>query len=309
MNSWTDLKGPATPSRDAAVAVGDDIVLRLFAAAPLLFLGGAMILDFAFRHHFLDSISAYYGTPVRDVFVGGLFALALIYTIYRGETDLEDWLLDLAGALVVIVALVPSNYGAVPVAEGPVTAQQTLLGTVLLWVGLNAAFQALQFWWRRRVEPFKRSLRRTVTYTAIHVGLLVLLAVLWGLGYIRAVHFTAAIAVVGCLVLTVLTRLRQPSTGAAATGRGTNAGYLIIAGVMLTGLVVGAIMAVEGSGYWVLTVELIEIGAFLAYWIYDLIIAMRRRYLLVRRVEPEVSVADAVRRTPADVPAGEPAEA
>ncbi len=99
-----------------------------------------------------------------------------------------------------IVALVPSNYGAVPVAEGgPVTAQQTLLGgTVLLWVGgLNAAFQALQFWWRRRVEPFKRSLRRTVTYTAIHVGLLVLLAVLWGgLGYIRAVHFTAAIAVV-----------------------------------------------------------------------------------------------------------------
>ncbi len=78
---------------------------------------------------------------------------------------------------------------------------------------------------------------------------------------------------------------------------------------MLTGLVVGAIMAVEGSGYWVLTVELIEIGAFLAYWIYDLIIAMRRRYLLVRRVEPEVSVADAVRRTPADVPAGEPAEA
>lgn len=309
MNTWTDVKGQQTRGPEIAAAVGDDIVLRIFAVAPLLFLFLTMLLDRFFRGHFLDSISAYYGTPVRDVFVGGLFALALIYTIYRGETDLEDWLLDLAGSLVVIVALVPSNYGTMPVADDPVTSAQTLVWTVLLWVLLNAGFQAVQLWWRNRVGTLVRSRRRTITYAVIHAGLLLTLAVLWLVGQIQAVHFVAAIAVVTCLVLTVLTRVRRVhSLREEAELAGTNAGYLIITGVMLTGLVAGAMLWLAGNGFWVLIVELIEIGAFLAFWIYDLIIAMRKRFLLVRREEPEVSVADAVCRIPAEVPAAGPAE-
>lgn len=55
----------------------------------------------------LGSISAYYFTPVRDVFVGVLVALGLSLVAIRGR-GIEDVLLNLAGMLAPIVALVPT---------------------------------------------------------------------------------------------------------------------------------------------------------------------------------------------------------
>lgn len=56
------------------------------------------------------SISAYYGGPVRDVFVGALFAIAVCLVAYQGTDLLEDYALNGAGFYAVFVALVPAGF-------------------------------------------------------------------------------------------------------------------------------------------------------------------------------------------------------
>jgi hypothetical protein len=56
------------------------------------------------------SLSAYYWTPVRGVFVGALVAIGVGLIALKGSTDWEDNLLNLAGACAPLVAFVP--YGS-----------------------------------------------------------------------------------------------------------------------------------------------------------------------------------------------------
>src|SRR5450759_4501787 len=53
------------------------------------------------------SISAYYGTPVRDVFVGVMIATAVCMVAYQGSSLLEDYTLNGAGFYAVFVAFIP----------------------------------------------------------------------------------------------------------------------------------------------------------------------------------------------------------
>ena len=55
------------------------------------------------------SISAYYHTPMRNVFVGILFAVGASLYLYKGYTTVEDFVLDGAGILAVCVALLPTS--------------------------------------------------------------------------------------------------------------------------------------------------------------------------------------------------------
>lgn len=57
------------------------------------------------------SISAYYGGPVRDVFVGALVGIAACLVAYQGAGLLEDYALNGAGFYAVFVALVPTGFG------------------------------------------------------------------------------------------------------------------------------------------------------------------------------------------------------
>src|SRR5829696_5971058 len=57
------------------------------------------------------SISAYYGGPVRDIFLGALFAIAACLVAYQGVGLLEDYALNGAGFYAVFVALVPTGFG------------------------------------------------------------------------------------------------------------------------------------------------------------------------------------------------------
>ena len=60
------------------------------------------------RGCFQHSISAYYYTPVRGMFVGGLLGIAVCLVALRGNNDAEDALLNLAGMLAPVVAFVPT---------------------------------------------------------------------------------------------------------------------------------------------------------------------------------------------------------
>lgn len=55
------------------------------------------------------SISAYYGGPVRDVFVGVLLAVAVLLLAHQGATSFENYNLNGAGFYAVFVALIPAG--------------------------------------------------------------------------------------------------------------------------------------------------------------------------------------------------------
>lgn len=55
------------------------------------------------------SISAFYYTPVRSIFVASLAVIGFSLIVIRGHSDVEDFLLNLAGMLAPVVALVPTS--------------------------------------------------------------------------------------------------------------------------------------------------------------------------------------------------------
>lgn len=55
------------------------------------------------------SVSAYYYTPVRAVFVGGLMAIGLCLIVIKGSTTWEDASLNVAGGFAPVVAFVPTS--------------------------------------------------------------------------------------------------------------------------------------------------------------------------------------------------------
>ena len=81
------------------------VVLLLFCVW-LERLGGAQ----ANRH--LGSISAYYYTPARSVFVGALVAIGISLVAIVGRRGFEDTALNIAGMLAPVVAMVPTPRGA-----------------------------------------------------------------------------------------------------------------------------------------------------------------------------------------------------
>lgn len=63
------------------------------------------------------SLSAYFYTPVRPVFVGALLLLGFAMIVMWGRTPLEDAVLNVAGLLLAVVGLVPTldaNYCSLP---------------------------------------------------------------------------------------------------------------------------------------------------------------------------------------------------
>lgn len=68
-----------------------------------------------------DSISAYYYTSMRDVFVGTLFAIGVFLFFYRGQDPVDDVLTNVAGAAAVGIGLLPMDpaYHSVILARFP----------------------------------------------------------------------------------------------------------------------------------------------------------------------------------------------
>lgn len=283
--------------KDASLALrAETVLLRLFAVAPLLFLAVSLTIDFALRGHFLESISAYYGSPVRDVFVGSLITVGVVYVIYRGSTTMEDRALDLAGFFVVIVALVPYNYEELLLAVNqPVVARATLFLILIAWIVISVLFYTIGLRWRNRLAAQfpERSLRVAVISCLLWVGF-VAFAVVWmvsGQPY-DTIHSVAAVLVVVCLIFVVTlhalgysdewVELRRP--------RWVQAVYALIAGWMFMGIVLGVLLYVFGNRSWVLITEIIEVGAFVAFWLVNLVVA---RNALLKELNSHPSQSEA----------------
>jgi hypothetical protein len=100
---------PTVPEEQTEVARVTYLYLRwLMVLLPFLLL--VVTLCTAVQQMELESsISAYYGGPVRDVFVGVMIGTAACMVAYRGASLLEDYTLNGAGLYAAFVAFVPSN--------------------------------------------------------------------------------------------------------------------------------------------------------------------------------------------------------
>lgn len=82
------------------------------------------------------SISAHYWSPMRDLFVGVLFALGLIMILNKGLTTKEEWALNVAGTAAIVVALFPTDFKEkVGEIDEVVTKCCEVLGMNLDWAG------------------------------------------------------------------------------------------------------------------------------------------------------------------------------
>ncbi len=73
----------------------------------IVMLFAAIFIDSLPTDCWQGSISAYYYTAARNVFVVTLCCLGVMLIVYKGSNDTEDVLLNLAGTLVFFVAFVP----------------------------------------------------------------------------------------------------------------------------------------------------------------------------------------------------------
>jgi hypothetical protein len=112
---WLLDKNEKGALADDQVVVETSRYLRLAMLALIVGLSASLLFELNRVQNdlghacLLGSISAYYYTPVHSFFVGALVAIGVAMIALKGNTDLEDLLLNLSGAFAPFVALVPTD--------------------------------------------------------------------------------------------------------------------------------------------------------------------------------------------------------
>jgi hypothetical protein len=255
------------------------------------------------------SISAYYGGPVRDVFVGVMIATAVCMIAYRGSSMLEDYTLNGAGIYATFVALVPSTLDRVlndlgknpqPIGDDPLLAEsgsaaddyisflQAAITTVVVLCVLLAVIELTKF--RRLARLWNVSPRNkffiVVTSALLGVFLVVAMVQVWRSDAVDVamsvitrgpwqpgIHDFAAYFLIGALAVAVLSH----AWPRVAAGRNVSQADLAVAGrykvifvLMLAGApLVALIVYLVSPDHWTIFVEWWEIALFCVFWLLE----------------------------------------
>lgn len=225
------------------------IIVMLFAA---------ILIDSVPTDCWQASISAYYYTAARDVFVATLCCLGVMLIVYKGSNDTEDVLLNLAGTLAFIVAFVPVPLPDVAGCQQilPTAAQRSQsitvsMGAVLVGLAVAWAITALAYVVdkesRSDISGWGNILR--VTAVIILGGFVV--AYLWFPEQFAAgAHWIAAVlsfVIIGAVVFINAYLVNKQDMQDPATRTRFRRRYRVI-GWMMVGSVVGAlVLAVLGG--------------------------------------------------------------
>lgn len=271
----------------------DETVVKSYRYLRLAMVALVFCLAVAIGHQswrqgaILGSISAYYFTPAQTIFVGVLISIGVCMIAIRGTTDEDDVLLNIAGMLAPIVAVVPtardedyvtivrtcreSNGFGTP--DGEVTAADCLgvaalaeataadienNMVALLAVGLVGLVATVLL---ARRERFPVARFWAGFSVAVGLYLLALTAFVWHRqAFIDLGHYAAAIPMFGCIVaVVVINALRHKgvelgSLGPMAKVRRVLAalfrspdGYALVAQAMVIAVVVGGVLAWAGT--------------------------------------------------------------
>ena len=83
--------------------------LRWVMVAALVALFLSVLIQSLMAGCWLGSVSAYYYTPARTVFVGALIVFGSALIAYKGRAPEEDVALNFAGYMAIVVAMVPTT--------------------------------------------------------------------------------------------------------------------------------------------------------------------------------------------------------
>jgi hypothetical protein len=263
------------------------LYLRVGLVALAVFLGTSLVVELAFGDtEWLGSISAYYYTPVRSVFVGTLTAMGVCLIAIKGrDQPREDLMLNLAGMCAPVVALCPTPLEDDAACGGSTRCvpHQYVPGVVnnieaLVVVGAMAVLFAAGTVRRGRRE------RGDLAALALAAVGLVAFTLWFALGrssFLDYAHYGTAIPMFGLIVAVALVNAAKVDDFVAEGGTLTLAqattfrrAYRAVAYVM--GAVIGGalvlfvVKAATGSepfAHWVFVTEALLLAAFTAFWI------------------------------------------
>ncbi len=260
--------------------------LRVSIVGMVGLLAVAVAIEIAWGAGQLGSISAYYYTPVRSIFVGALMAIGLSLIAIRGRDGAEDTLLNVAGMLAPVVAVVPtplSRDGAdgnpepyVP--EEFLTSIENNLSAMLVLGVIGIGFAA----WTARRNPAETR-RQALVGVAIGTAAFVAFAgwfVLAPDSFDVGAHYAAAVPLFGCMSAVAWINARAASEMIGekpafemlpADRRATL--YRTIAYSMIGIVVVAAALFVLELGEvtpianWLFYIETVLLGLFITFWL------------------------------------------
>ena len=223
------------------------------------------------------SISAYYYTPVRAVFVGVLVTMGVCLIALKGNTEVEDVLLNFAGMLAPGVAFVPTAASgqcrSVPVGAAEVGATVANNMQALFVTGLLVAAVV--------VVIARRDVAGAALGTWDRIGILVTAAVLVGGAvwfyvardsFVAHAHGAAAVPMFLALVAVVWANARDVHESVAVRGESTRMRFVrvyqgIAAGMLLALGATVALSLLTRSTSLVFWVEVVLITLFGAFWV------------------------------------------
>jgi hypothetical protein len=251
--------------------------LRGGMAVMVVMLAAGVIGESLAANCWLGSISAYYYTAAHSVFVAALCAIGVLLIAYRGGTDTEDNLLNLAGILAFIVAFVPTTQPAAAcgVDGSIIRSHDAVVNNVWAFVIALVVARAV-FWWLYRVTGTKRSKRSALGWVTTVVLWLVVTIGIASFVFLPAefderAHYLSAILLFGAIIITVVISAvfaagQDPDL--APRKRIYFLSYLFLAAAMVgtATAVIGTHLLLQDWGHWVISVEALLILEFAAYW-------------------------------------------
>lgn len=245
----------------------------------LVMLGTALVVERAGATCWQTSISAYYFTAAHAVFIGTICAVGTLLVVYRGSSDTEDVLLNLAGILAFVVAFVPTSRpvmlcGTSAWAVETVTDAAVLANVWALVVALVVSRAASWWMYRRTGTARDRSTLGTVAVwvqrAVLAVGLVTLIAApAW---FVTNAHGIAAVAMfaafIGTVLITAFLAGRQDQAKCPHRDLYHRLYQAISVAMVLTlGAAVAAHLILDEVNHLVLVVEVALILEFGAYWV------------------------------------------
>jgi hypothetical protein len=235
--------------------------LRLAMIALVVGLAAAVIYERTQGHCWQRSISAFYYTPAQGYFVGALVSIGVCLFCLRGNTDLEDVLLNLAGMLAPVVAFVPTtdiNGKCASILRTATDPEKNVLNnvTALLVVGFAGLAALIAFRDRNPSLRVKIGFGAAAAIWLAITGLL-LFARDW---FVANAHDWAATTMFLCIVAVAVVNAR-------AQARQVRNPYAAVAVAMVAALI---LFPLAGHfldwDHWVLWIEGVLISLFVAFW-------------------------------------------
>jgi hypothetical protein len=242
----------------------------------ILMLGAAVVIERLHATCWQTSVSAYFFTSAHSVFIAALCAIGAMLIVYKGSNDTEDVLLNLAGILAFVVAMVPTSRpvlfcGSTDLSIGGQSAIPNTWAVVIALVTSRAA----SWWMYRRTGTTQR--RSTLGAAAVWaqrallaLGLIALVVVP---EWFRAnAHGVAAVAMFAAIILTVVITAfvaGNQDLGKCPHRRRYQVFYQWISVVMVLTLVTAVCLhqLLDGFNHAVLVVEAALIVEFAVYWV------------------------------------------